>query len=121
MININYFGVDLFELREIELEEINLNRLKIKKQEQDKNIIDQTGKTTYVYDSASKSNVEISKIKIVDNEKFSDFVFGCTYMRDTNEVVSYVHIKCPIKYYEDFEGEKRGNNLKPLTMKEVRR
>lgn len=117
-IKINWFGVDFVEFREIELEQISLKVLKIKKQEQDKNILDQAGKTTYVYDVDSGENVEISKIKIVDGNKFDDFVFGCTYYKDLEKVVPYIHIKTSIKYFES-NGEKRENNFKPLEMKEV--
>lgn len=118
-IDIKYFGIDKTILRNIKLMSINLKLLKLKKQENILNRIDQTGITTYVWDSEKEENVEISFIKIVDNKRFTNFTFGLILCDNKTKIEPYVKIETSVSYYEQ-DGELRGNNSKPLSMKEYR-
>lgn len=116
-IDIRYFGIDFTELRNIKLISINLDTLKIKKQENPSNRIEQLGVTTYVYDTSTDENVEISYIKVIDNKKFNEFVFGVVANDGGKIITPYIKLKTSIKYFEQ-DGEKRENNSKPLNISE---
>lgn len=118
-IDIRYFGIDFTELRNIKIESLDLEHLKLKKQEQTNNRIDQAGITAYIYDVSTEQNVEVSYLKIVDNIKFNELVFGVIWVEETKEIKSYVKLNTSIKYYE-VDGEIRGNNTKPLSIVEYR-
>lgn len=116
-IDIKYFGIDKTILRNIKLISINLDLLKLKKQENTLNRIDQTGITTYVWDSEKEENVEINYIKIVDNKRFTNFAFGVVLCNNKTKIEPYVKIETSVSYFEQ-NGELRGNNSKPLSMEE---
>ena len=120
MIDINYFGIDLTVIKRVKIISINKRLLLLRNQENVNNRFDQTGITTYLKDEETEDNIEVSHIKIEDNNKFIDFVFGVNYVKSTNKRTPFAKIKMSVKSFEDENGEKRGNNFKSLSIAEYR-
>lgn len=120
MIDISYFGIDLTTIKRAKIISINKRLLLMKNQENANNRFDQTGITTYLKDEETGENIEVSHIKIEDNNKFLDFVFGVNYVKSTDKRTPFVHIKMSVSSFEDEHGEKLGNNFKSLSIMEYR-
>lgn len=120
MIDISYFGIDLSVVKRAEIISINKRLLLLKNQENPNNRFDQTGITTYLKDEETGENIEVSHIKIEDNNKFVDFVFGVNYVKSTDKRTPFVHIKLSVSSFQDENGEKLGNNFKSLNIVEYR-
>lgn len=120
MIDVSYFGIDLTVIKRAKIISVNKRLLLLRNQENINNRFDQTGITTYLVDEETGENIEVSHIKIEDNNKFIDFVFGVNYVKSTNKRTPFVHIKMSVSSYEDEFGEKLGNNFKSLNIAEYR-
>ena len=116
---IKYFGIDLTTIKKAKIISFNRKKLLLKNQENPNNRFDQSGITVYLKDEETGENVEVSHIKIQDNYKFMDFIFGVNYVKSTNKVTPFVHITMSVSSFEE-DGEMRGNNFKSLSMSEYR-